>query len=62
MRKTVDEETFFDHLMQTHWFKETIDLYLNSEYRLKYDAIMQDFRKRGTVKGQGGQIYTTVKP
>jgi hypothetical protein len=61
MRKSVDEETFLDHLMQTHWFKETIDLYFNSEYRLKYDAIMQDFHNRGTVKEQGGQIYTTVK-
>ncbi len=62
MRKTVHADSFFDHLMQTHWFKETVDLYFNSEYRLKYDAIMQDFRKRGAVKENKGELYTTIKP
>ena len=62
MRKTVPEDSLFDHLMQTHWFKETVDLYFNSEYRLKYDAIMKDFKKRGIVKEQNGLMFTTVRP
>jgi glyoxylase-like metal-dependent hydrolase (beta-lactamase superfamily II) len=62
MRKTVDSDSFFEHLMQTLWFKETVDLYFNGEYRAKYEAVMADFRKRGTVTEQEGKIFTTVKP
>jgi hypothetical protein len=62
MRKTVPEDSFFDHLMQTHWYKETVDLYFNSEYKLKYEAIMKGFKKCGIVKEQNGLMFTTVKP
>ena len=62
MRRTVNKESFFDDLMQTHWYKETVDLYFNSEYKIKYDAIMNDFQKRGIVKEKKGQVYTTIKP
>jgi glyoxylase-like metal-dependent hydrolase (beta-lactamase superfamily II) len=62
MRKTADKDSFFDKLMQTHWFKETVDLYFNSAYRWQYDALMTDFRKRGIVKEKNGQLYTTIKP
>ncbi|MGD8741286.1 MAG: hypothetical protein PVG34_13305, partial [Desulfobacterales bacterium] len=62
MRKTVDNGSFFDDLMQTHWYRETVDLYFNGEYRAKYEALMQDFCKRGIVKAKHDKIFTTVKP
>ena len=62
MRKTAERNSFFEHLMQTHWFKETVDLYFNKDYRLQYDAIMGDFHKRGIVIEQNGRIFTAVKP
>jgi hydroxyacylglutathione hydrolase len=62
MRKTGDNDSFFDDLMQTHWYKETVELYFNGEYQAKYEAIMKDFRKRGIVKEKHGKIITTVKP
>jgi hydroxyacylglutathione hydrolase len=62
MRKAFNRDSFFEHLMQTHWFKETVDLYFNSDYRLQYDAIMKDFCRRGIVKEQNGQFFTVVKP
>ena len=62
MRKSVNNDSFFNDLMQTHWYKETVDLYFNGEYRLKYDAIMKNFRKRRIVKEKNGQLYTTIKP
>ena len=62
MRKTVDENLFFDDLMKTLWYKETVDLYFNAKYRLIYDAIIKDFLKRGIVKTQNGQMSTTIKP
>ena len=62
MHKIVDRDSFFEHLMQTHWFKVTVDLYFNGEYQANYEAIMKDFRKRGIVKEQNGQLFTAVKP
>ncbi len=62
MRKIVVREEFFDQLMKTHWFKETIELYFSGEYEVKYNEIMQDFIKRGIVKQKDGKLFTTVKP
>jgi hypothetical protein len=42
-------------------FKETVDQYFNAEYRPIYDAIMNDFQKRGIVKTQNGHMSTTIK-
>lgn len=61
MRRSVDEETFFFRLMETHWFKETIDLYCSGEYETTYERIMSDFLERGLVKQQNGSLYATVK-
>ena len=62
MRKIVDENSFYDDLMKTHWYKETVDLYFNAEYRPIYDTIMKDFLKRGIVITQNGYMQTTIKP
>jgi len=62
MRKTVDESLFFPNLMETYWFKETIDLYFDGDYQTLYDTVMHDFIERGIVKRKTGRIYTTVRP
>jgi hydroxyacylglutathione hydrolase len=62
MRKSVAEETFFDSLMKTHWFTETVDLYFAGEYADRYEKIMKDFSSRGIVKARNGRLVTTVKP
>ena len=61
-KRTVKQKEFFGQLMETHWFKETVDLYFNVEYEAKYNEIMQSFIKRGIVKLDNGNFYTTVKP
>jgi glyoxylase-like metal-dependent hydrolase (beta-lactamase superfamily II) len=62
MHRQVDEKAFFDHLLGTHWFKETIDLFFNSEYRKTYEHVMRDFLRRDIVRRKGGMLFTTVKP
>ena len=62
MQGFVEQETFFDQLMKTHWFKETVDLYFSGEYNVKYNEIMQNFIKREIVMQENGKLYTTVKP
>jgi hypothetical protein len=48
--------------MGTHWYKETVDLYFNSEYEIKYNEIMNTFFERGIIKRENENLYTTVKP
>jgi hypothetical protein len=62
MRKGFNQDLFFDHLMQSHWYKETVDLYFNGDYRGMYDRVMGDFINRGIVKAKNGKLVTTVKP
>lgn len=62
MKRRAEETTFFDHLMTTHWYRETVDFYFGGNYRSKYEEIMQDFLGRGIVKNQDGTLLTSVKP
>ena len=55
-------DTLFDYLMNTYWFKETADLYFNGEYEAKYDEIINSFLRRGIVKQENDNLFTTVKP
>jgi hydroxyacylglutathione hydrolase len=62
MHKAVQADTFFDHLMRTWWFKETVDLYFNKAYENKYRQILGGFLERGIIKQKEGRFFTTVKP
>lgn len=62
MRQAVEEDTFFDRLMETPWFKETVDLYFDGRYEAKYDEIIENLTDRGVVKRKNGRLLTTVKP
>ena len=62
MKKMFKESEIFPYLMDTYWFKETVDLYFNGEYEIKYNEIMDSFLKRGAVRRSSGSLFTTVKP
>jgi glyoxylase-like metal-dependent hydrolase (beta-lactamase superfamily II) len=62
MHKGFSEDHFFDHLMQTHWFKESIELYFNGNYRDMYDQVVGGFLDRGIVKNENNLLVTTVRP
>ncbi|MDI6686979.1 MAG: hypothetical protein QME06_02040 [Desulfobacterales bacterium] len=62
MKKTIKEKAFFLYLMDTYWFKETVDLYFNGEYERKYNEIMNTFLGRGVIKLENRDLFTTIKP
>jgi hydroxyacylglutathione hydrolase len=62
MKRIVEAETFFTYLMTTYWFKETVDLYFNSEYQLKYNEIINSFIQRDIIRHENQKFFTTVKP
>ncbi len=61
-KQTMSEKDFFPYLLNTHWFRETVDLYFNSRYEVKYHEIMNDFFARGVVRRSDGNLTTPVKP
>ena len=62
MKKVIKENDLFPYLMNTYWFKETVELYFNNEYEMKYNAIINTLFKRGVIKRENGNLITTVKP
>ena len=62
MKKIMPADTLFDYLMDTYWFKETVDLYFKGQYQAKYDEVMNSFLGRGIIKQENNDLSTTVKP
>ncbi len=60
MKKSVDSETFFNLLMQTYWYPETVDRYFQGAHRAKYDEIIDSFVRRDVIRCQQGRYITTV--
>lgn len=62
MKNGIDEGTFFQYLLTTPWFPETVDYYFNGEYERKFTEIVKDLSLRGIIKTDRQKIFTTVKP
>lgn len=62
MKKKIREKDLFPYLMETFWYKETVDFYFDSAYEAKYDEIMNACIERGVVLREKGNFVTTVKP
>jgi glyoxylase-like metal-dependent hydrolase (beta-lactamase superfamily II) len=62
MKNSMPADTLFGYLMDTYWFKETVDLYFKGQYKAKYDEVINSFLKRGIIRQENGGLSTTVKP
>ncbi len=61
VKQAVPADDFFGYLLDTFWFRETLDFYFNGCYEIVYGQIMREFVERGIVEEQAGQLITTVK-
>lgn len=55
-------QSFFDYLMNTYWYHETIDYYFNKQYRPVYDDIMEELIKKNLVICQNDKLVSLLKP
>ena len=62
MRRAVNISTFFDYLMQTPWYVETVDLYFSGDYSNMYKDALDELIKKEIVHEIGGHLSTTVTP
>jgi glyoxylase-like metal-dependent hydrolase (beta-lactamase superfamily II) len=62
MRKRVPRATFFEDLMVTRWYPDTVDRYFSGDYRTVYDTVVSEFDRRQIIYRQGKDWVTTVSP
>jgi len=62
MKKFMNEQDLFPYLMETVWFKETVDLYFNSEYEIIYQQIMDAFIQNKVVRIENNRFFTLITP
>jgi glyoxylase-like metal-dependent hydrolase (beta-lactamase superfamily II) len=62
MKRSVPVGTFFDALMKTAWYPETVTVYLGGDHRAIYERVMARLGARGLVRQNGGRWTTTVHP
>jgi hydroxyacylglutathione hydrolase len=62
MRGPASEAGFFDGLMSTPWFPETVDLYFHGHYEKIYLDVVSSLVRKGAVVKRQGMLSTRVKP
>ncbi|MCF8146326.1 MAG: MBL fold metallo-hydrolase [Deltaproteobacteria bacterium] len=62
MKKGFRRDGFFDYLVQMSWFRETVDIFFDGDYRRTYDRIITDFLDKGIVVIDRETYQTTVHP
>jgi hydroxyacylglutathione hydrolase len=54
--------SFFDYLMTTHWFPETVDFYFGGDYRAFYGGLLREFLRRKVILQDRGGLFAQVPP
>ena len=62
MHGSVSRPVFFDMLMATHWFPETVTLYFGGRFREKYDEVLEGLMESGAVHSRNDVLSTSVNP
>ncbi len=62
MKEGFAESTFFNYLMSTPWFVETVDLYFAGDYENVYKSVMAELMDKQIIFRKDGVILTTVNP
>lgn len=62
MKTAIDSSEFLEHLMRTHWYPETVNLYFSGEHKNTYNEILNDLIDRGIVYQKDGQLLTSITP
>lgn len=60
MHRQMPEEEFFQYLLQTHWFVETVELYFQGGYEGAYQRCIQELLEKGAVYRKDGLLYPGV--
>jgi hydroxyacylglutathione hydrolase len=62
MHRGAAEETFFQHLMSTEWFPDTVKACFEGRYQDLYDMVIAELVRKKVVVRKKGMLAATVKP
>ena len=62
MKGRVPRATFFENLMVTNWYPDTINRYFAGDCQTVFDKVITDFDRRGIIGKVDEDWVTTVKP
>jgi glyoxylase-like metal-dependent hydrolase (beta-lactamase superfamily II) len=62
MKQAVEADRFFELLMNTQWYRETVDFYFDGAYRATYEEVVERLVRRKVMCRSGGEYTTTVPP
>ncbi len=61
MKSGCGADSFYEYLMSTHWYRDTVDLYFPGRYRDVYDETVSGLLKKGLIARDGGLFKACVK-
>lgn len=61
MSGKVKEDLYFNKLMETHWFPDTVNMYFHGEHLKIYNQTIKYFIENKSIERVKGKIYTTIK-
>ncbi|MCK5553614.1 MAG: hypothetical protein KAJ09_10755, partial [Deltaproteobacteria bacterium] len=61
MKRGFPVDEFFDYLMKTYWYRETVDLFFEGRYERAFRETMESLIQKGVVLIEGGKYLSTVK-
>ena len=62
MKTHIPVANFFDLLMQTAWYPETVEEYLEGDYHAIFERLVTTLSERGLIRQEQDHWVTTVKP
>jgi glyoxylase-like metal-dependent hydrolase (beta-lactamase superfamily II) len=62
MQGTISVREFFDRLMTTHWFPETVSMYFDGRFQEKYDEVLGLLMASGAIHCDRDALSTSVNP
>jgi hydroxyacylglutathione hydrolase len=61
MKRGFPVHEFFDYLMKTHWYRETVDLFFGGRYERTFQQTMEALMGKGVIHREGERYQASIK-
>jgi len=61
MKRGFPVHEFFDYLMKTHWYRETVDLFFGGRYERTFTQTVESLIGKGVIHREGERYQASVK-
>ncbi|MHB1406644.1 MAG: MBL fold metallo-hydrolase [Desulfitobacteriaceae bacterium] len=61
MKSGFSEQDFFDYLLKTNWYNETVNLYFGGQHENIYKDIMTELKQKGLISSRNRMFYANLR-